>query len=313
MNQRLIRILGGTTVNYPYALENRYPRILETILSLWDDDEIDNYFMELMVNDRSGRSGFPPDIAAEIMHLSLVHAAQVPPDKRKDIWDADSDSFANFTPHLANDWIAPDESCKLELQKLDIPCTPEGFLEAAETGNRTAVALFVEAKASTEVRDNRGWTPLMMASFHGRDEIVALLIKHDADVNALDLGGNSALHWAAFGGHVSCARQLIQNHARIDARNNFGWTPLMQATARNHLEVVVLLIDSGVNLDAAADDGYTALHKAAALGYCEIAQLLLEQGADRKLKTGDGDTAEKLAVKNRQEAVARLFVPVSDD
>jgi ankyrin repeat protein len=313
MNQRLIRILGGTTVNYPYALESRYPRILETILSLWDDDEIDNYFMELMVNDRSGRSGFPPDIAAEIMHLSLVHAAQEPPDKRKDIWGADSDSFANFTPHLANDWIAPDESCKLELQKLDISCTPEGFFEAAETGNRTAVALFIEAKISTEVRDNRGWTPLMTASFHGRDEIVALLIKHEADVNALDLGGNSALHWAAFGGHTVCARQLIQNHARIDARNNFGWTPLMQATARNHLEVVALLIDSGVNLDAAADDGYTALHKAAALGYSEIAQLLLEQGADRKLKTGDGDTAEKLAVKNRQEAVVGLFVPVSND
>ena len=313
MNQRLVRILGGTTVNYPYALESKYPRILETILSLWDDDEIDNYFMELMVNDRGGRSGFSPDIAAEIMHVSLVHAAQEPPDKHKDIWDAGSDSFANFTPRPAADWTAPDEHDKIELQKLDISCSPEGFFEAAETGNRTAVALFIEAKTNTEVRDNRGWTPLMTASFHGRDEIVELLIKHDADVNALDMGGNSALHWAAFGGYAGCARQLIQNHARIDARNNFGWTPLIQATARNHLDIVALLIDSGVNLDAAVDDGYTALHKAAALGYNDIVRLLLEQGADRTLKTNDGDTAEKLAIKNRQEAVAKLFMSVSDD
>lgn len=310
MNQRLVRILGGTTVNYPCALENSYPRILETILSLWDDDEIDNYFMELMVNDRGGRSGFPPEIAADIMHLSLVHAAQESPDKHKDIWDAASNSFTNFAHHPATDWSAPDEHYKIELQKLDIPCTPEGFFEAAETGNRTAVALFIEAKINTAVRDNRGWTPLMMASFHGRDEVVGLLIKHDADVNALDLGGNSALHWAAFGGHTACARQLMQNHARTDVRNNFGWTPLMQATARNHLEVVVLLIDNGVNLDTAADDGYTALHKAAALGYSEIARILLEQGADRKLKTNDGDIAEKLAVKSRQEALVSLFKSV---
>jgi hypothetical protein len=67
MDQRLIRILGGTTEHYPYALENKYPRILETIMSLWDEDEIDPYFMELMVSDREGRGGFPPDVAANIM------------------------------------------------------------------------------------------------------------------------------------------------------------------------------------------------------------------------------------------------------
>ncbi|OGT38463.1 MAG: hypothetical protein A3K00_07415 [Gallionellales bacterium RIFOXYD2_FULL_52_7] len=307
MNQRLIRILGGTTVNYPYTLESKYPRILETIMSLWDEDEIDNYFMELMVNDRGGRSGFPPDVAAEIMHLSLVHASQEAPDKHKDIWDAPSESFVNFTPHPANDWADPNEPYKTELQKLDITCTPEGFFEATETGNRTAVALFMEAKINTEIRDNRGWTPLMMAAFNGHEEIIGLLIQHGADVNALDSGGNSALHWAAFGGHISCAKQLVQHHAKIDARNNFGWTPLMQATARNHPGIVALLVDSGVNLDAAADDGYTALHKAAASGYSEIVQLLLEQGADKNVKTSDGDTPEKLAVRNRQEAVIKLF------
>lgn len=45
MNQRLLRILGGKTEHYFYALESKYPRILETIMSLWDEDEIDNYFL----------------------------------------------------------------------------------------------------------------------------------------------------------------------------------------------------------------------------------------------------------------------------
>lgn len=308
MNQRLLRILGGKTEHYPYALESKYPRILETIMSLWDQDEIDGYFLELMVSDRGERAGFPPDVAADILHLSLVHAAQEASDKAKNIWDISPDSFVNFTPHPATDWADPAQRVKDELDKLGILCTPEGLFEATETGNRTAVALFIEAQSNLEVRDNRGWTPLMMAAFNGCDEIVGLLIQHNADVDAIDLGGNSALHWAAFGGHTSCAKQLVEHHAKINACNNFGWTPLMQATARNHPEIVSLLIASGVNLDIAADDGYTALHKAAASGYGEIVKLLIDQGADQNLKTSDGDTARKLAIKNKQEEVIKLLV-----
>ena len=303
MDQRLIRILGGSTENYPYALEKNYPRILETIMSLWDDDEIDNYFMELMVSNRGDRAGFPPDIAAEIMHLNLVHAAQEPPEKHTDIWAVSADSFANFTPHAAPNLSSANESIKAQLSKLGIPCTVEGFFDAVEAGNRTAVALLLEAPLSSEVRDSRGWTPLMMASFRGHDEIADLLIQHKADVNALDLGGNTALHWAAFGGHSACARKLIQHHARTDVRNNFGWTPLMQATARDHLQIAAILIDSGVNLDTASDDGHTPLHKAAASGYIDLVKLLLEQGANKNLKTVDGQTPLQLAVRNKQQAV----------
>lgn len=313
MNQRLLRILGGKTEHYPFALESKFPRILEQIMSLWDDDEIDSYFVELMVSNRIGRTGFPPDIAAEIMHLSLVHAAREQPDKPKDIWEANSESFSNFTAHPATDWTSPIPAIQTELQKYKLPSTPEGYFEAAETGNRAAVALFIEAQSNTEIRDNRGWTPLMTAAFYGRDEIIVLLIQHHADVNAVDLNGNSALHWAAFGGHTACATQLIQNHAEIDAHNNFGWTPLIQAAARNHAGVVALLINSGVNLDSAANDGYTALHKAAASGYEEIVKLLLVQGIDKTLKTGKGDTACELAVKNHQDKIVSLFASESNN
>lgn len=309
MNQRLIRLLGGTTEHYPYALESRHPRILKMILSLWDDNELDDYFKELMVGDRDGRTGFAHDVAADIIHLSLVHAAQESTDKPKDIWEASPDAFANFTPRTtsADNLFDPTADIKIELQRLGIPCTPEGFFDAAETGNSAAVDLFIEARFSTEIRDNLGRTALMMAVLHDRNEIISLLIKHKAEVNAVDLGGNSALHWAAFGGYTGSASLLIKNHARINARNHFGWEPLLQATARNHFNVASLLIDRGVNLDAASDDGYTALHKATASGYLEIVQLLLGHGADHNLKTRNGDTPVMLAIRNRQEAVANLL------
>ena len=309
MNQRLIRILGGSTEHYPYALESKYPRILEQIMSLWDSDEIDHCFMDLMVTNRGDRVGFPPEVAAEIMYLSLVHAAQESPDKNKDIWDASSNLFVNFTPHatLENSWPAPPADIRDELKKLGFYVTLEGFFDAIEENNRAAVALFIQVPISTEIRDNRGWTPLMLAAFLGNIEITELLIKSSADINALDLGGNSALHWAVFGCHTACTRILIEHHARTDTRNNFGWTPLMQATARNNLEGVVLLIASGVNLDTAANDGMTALHKAAASGYLELVELLLEQGADRKLKTYAGLTPMELAVNNKHERVIQVL------
>ncbi|MDD4927845.1 MAG: ankyrin repeat domain-containing protein [Gallionella sp.] len=308
MNQRLIRILGGATERYPHALESNFPRILNNIMSLWDDEGMDDYFMSLMVSDRPHRNGFPPEVAAEILHLSLVHAAAELPEKPKGIWDAPKNSFASFASHPAENLSTTAIAIKSELGKVNLSYTTEGFLTAAETGNCAALALFLEAKNSPEIRDNRGWTPLMIAAFNGMDEAVALLIRHGADVNALDLGGNSALHWAAFSGHLSCAKQLIDNHALINIRNNFGWSPLFQATTRNRPDVVSLLIASGANLDSAADDGYTALHKAAASGYSEIVQLLLAHGTDKSLTTHDNNTAQTLAAKNKHDDIANMLM-----
>lgn len=309
MNQRLIRILGNSAERYPYALEKKFPRILNTIMSLWDKDKIDDYFMELMISKRPNRAGFPPDVAAEIMHLSLVHAAQDPSSKHEDIWETESNAYKSFTPHQGNNWSEPNPHVRSELQKHNIPSTPEGFFQAAETDKRVAVALFLEAKVGTEIRNNRGWTPLIMAAFNGHHEILDLLFQHKPDVNALDMDGNTALHWAAFNGHISCASRLIQHHAKIGIQNNSGCTPLMQAAARNHPDITKLLIENGAALDATADDGYTALHQAAASGYSEIVELLLAQGAATNLRAIDGNTPYTLAVKNKQADVFKLLMP----
>lgn len=295
MNPRLVRILGGNTAQYPHALESQFPRILETLLSRWDEDEINACFTELLVDGRGDRAGFPPEVAADILHLSLVHAAQEAPEKCSGIWDVEPSSFANFTPHHATEPNTPPQ---------DLNAAPEAFFTAIENGDRAAVMHTLSTQSASELRDPRGWTPLMMAAFSGQKEMLALLLHHQADVNAQDTGGNRALHWAAFGGDAACAQLLLQHHAKPDAHNHFGWTPLLQAAARNHPEVAKLLIDAGVNLDSATEDGYTALHQASAAGYHELVELLLTSGADRNCLTHEGDTALKLARKNGQDAIA---------
>lgn len=317
MDQRLLRILGGETAHYPYALENKFPRVFNKIMLLWDAPEIDAYFMDLIVDSRGGRVGFPQDVAAEIVHLSLVHGAHHQAKQTSDVWDTSSESFVDFAatalPEDSRTWREPPEKIRAAIQQLGISCTAEGFLQAAEIGDRAATGLFLEGGVGTEIRNERGWTALMLAAFSGQSAVVELLLKHGADVYSSDLGGNSALHWAAFSGHVDSAKLLLDRHADVDARSNFGWTPLLQATARRHLEVVMLLINHGANLNLCARDGNTALHKAAASGYSEIIRPLLANNADTNLRNLEGETAVKLAIKNKQETAIKVLLTTPHD
>jgi ankyrin repeat protein len=312
MDQRLLRILGGDTTHYPYALESKFPRVFSKIMLLWDSPDIDAYFMDLIVDSRGGREGFPQDVAAEIVHLSLVHAAHHQSKQTSDVWEVDSDSFVGYAstalPEDRRVWREPPDAIKHAIQKMGMSCTAEGFLQAAESGDRAAVGLFLEGKVSTEIRNERGWTPLMLAAFSGQDAIVELLLKRGADVFSSDAGGNTALHWAAFAGYVNSAKLLIEHGADVDAHTNFGWTPLQQATARRHLEVVMLLINHGANLNLVASDGNTALHKAAASGYTEIIRPLLAHHADTTLKNLEGETAVKLAIKNKHDHAVKVLL-----
>ncbi len=87
MDPRLLKILGGNEKYYPHVLASKYPRVLAKIMLLWDSSELDDYFLELMVNKRGYRAGFPPEVASEIIFLNLVHSILHPPAAKQDVWD----------------------------------------------------------------------------------------------------------------------------------------------------------------------------------------------------------------------------------
>ncbi len=312
MDQRLLRILGAQAELYPHALESKFPRVFGQIMALWDMPEIDDYFMELMVDGRGGRAGFPQDVAAEIMHLSLVHASQHQRQDTENVWDVSAKSFVNFDTHATLEetvaWREPPQNICAEIEHHHVRCTLAGFLQAAENGNRAALGLFLEAHTGTESRNEHGWTALMLAAFTGHVEIIELLLRYRANVYAIDAGGNTALHWAAFAGHVECAKILIAHHAEVDARNSLGLSPLAQATSHRNLEIVMLLINHGANLNLVDQGGNTALHKAATAGYAEIIRPLLAHQADTNVQNLVGDTPLKLASKNNHEKCVSLLL-----
>jgi len=72
----LLKKMGESAAgNFPERIAQTYPHILARITDLWGTAALDAYLDSLMLNDREGRQGFPPDVAMEIFHLISVHEA----------------------------------------------------------------------------------------------------------------------------------------------------------------------------------------------------------------------------------------------
>ena len=75
LRAELLANLGSHADVYPAHVEQSFPRILAKIVALWGKPELEEFLSSLMVSDRPGRQGFPPDVAMEIFRLSMVHGS----------------------------------------------------------------------------------------------------------------------------------------------------------------------------------------------------------------------------------------------
>jgi len=64
--------------DYPSILETGFPRVIQAIQALWGYRELNDYFRKLMIDDRGGRDGFPPEAWEEIYLLQHIHEELIP-------------------------------------------------------------------------------------------------------------------------------------------------------------------------------------------------------------------------------------------
>lgn len=287
MSEHLKLLLKGYENKYPQQLVGKYPRIAEKIVALWDTPEaFEVYLQDLLVADRHDRQGFPPDVASELLSINMIYdEIQRLQKQPEDIWGSEADK------------------AKEELDRIGVAVTQLSLFQASERRNPETLKLLLKAGMNPNVRDEKEWTPLMVASFEGSEDIALILIQHGASVMAKDRGGYTPLHWAALGGFTSVVKLLIQKSADVSARTNYGITPLIQATAKGHFEVSKVLLEAGAKPNEPSDEGWTALHKAVANGYADIVRVLLEHGGDLLLPNKEGITAFLLAQKSPHEAI----------
>lgn len=289
---------GDYRDKYPHRLVVQFPHVARHLESIWrDKTAVADYLSDLMIPSRPNRKGFPPDVAAEIMSLSIAYdliGHLVAPAEMTG--QAGSGSYQ---------W--DEERAVKEIEELGFPFTRDGFFKAVEAGREDVVQRFLKLGFDVDYRDARDWTPLMIAAFHGREALALQLIRFGANLRATDRGGYSSMHWAAYSGFSRLVAALLDHGLPANEVSNVGITPLLQAAARGHLDVVELLIAHQANPNLAAKDGSTPLFKAVANNHYGVVLALINAGAYCNVTLKDGTTLEALVDKAKDARIRALF------
>jgi ankyrin repeat protein len=97
---------------------------------------------------------------------------------------------------------------------------------ATQIGSRELVKLLLEYKADVNATNLEGWTPLAWATARKMESIIMLLIQYNANPITKAKDGTSPLHWATYGKLDQIIRLFLKGGASIHAPDNKGSTPL---------------------------------------------------------------------------------------
>jgi ankyrin repeat protein len=157
------------------------------------------------------------------------------------------------------------------------------------------------ASHATE-RNDDGISAVLLARYHGRDDMVAALMPADDELDVFE---------AAALGHVDRVRELVEIEPELaSAWSPDGYTPLHLAAFFGHPGIVELLLRYEVDVDAVARNEMRVrpLHSAAAgPRAAEIARLLLDAGADPAATAEGGFTALDSARQNGDAELEQLL------
>lgn len=92
-----------------------------------------------------------------------------------------------------------------------------------------------------DLKNEKGYSPLMLAAYHGHLQACLILISRGAEVNSLDSAGNSILMGVAFKGHLEIVTMLVKHGADVSYRNPKGQSALEFAQLFGRSEVVKFL------------------------------------------------------------------------
>jgi len=124
-----------------------------------------------------------------------------------------------------------------------------------------------------EARDQRGSTPLILATYLGDLPTTKVLVEAGAPLEATDAAGNTALMGVCFKGFTEVAAYLGDQGANVNARGDHG-SALHFATMFNKADIVDMLLSRGADASAKDGRGMTAADHARQRGLTELAERL---------------------------------------
>lgn len=91
VRDRILEKLGPAYASaYPKTVEEHYPHVLEKISLMWGTMEMERFFEDLLLTQRSGRQGFSNEAFSEILELIEVYRKvglmKQPAKREGDVW-----------------------------------------------------------------------------------------------------------------------------------------------------------------------------------------------------------------------------------
>jgi len=155
------------------------------------------------------------------------------------------------------------------------------LLDAAERGDRAAVARLLTKGANPNTPGPDGTTAIMYAAANDDLELVRALIKAGANVKLTNQFGTSALTEAAIIGSAPILDALLKAGADPNTKNPEGETALMAVARTGKVDAAKRLFEAGADINAKENfGGQTALMWAAAQGQADMVKFLASNGAD---------------------------------
>lgn len=159
-------------------------------------------------------------------------------------------------------------------------------LHAVKCSPYDAVKIILDDPATDLTKQGQdGLTPLLAASYEGREDIVLyLFLTKKADLGGTDQQKRNLLHLAALKGHLGVIQNIGNNLRKSNVRL---WEKL---------------------LEAQDDLGMTPVHLAAQYGRADVLVYFLSTGINQNMLDGNGKSPLYWALKNKQDRAAEVLI-----
>lgn len=185
------------------------------------------------------------------------------------------------------------------------------WFKAASIGDLKAIKKLIN-KINVNMKDEYGYTALILAADRGYQNIVEFLLKiPNINVNIQNNRGDTALYEATSSGHRNIVKLLLQMPSiNVNAQNHDGWAAIHWATSENDIQMVKLLLDTpGLNINIQMNIGDTPLMRAFVNLDENIIKLLLSHdNIDVNIQNNEGYTALIFATWQINKEIVELLL-----
>lgn len=138
--------------------------------------------------------------------------------------------------------------------------------DLARSGDSDALSRLLDKGLPPNLRNHKGDSLLMLASYHGHREAVRVLLRYKADPDLRNDNGQTPIAGAAFKGNLPMIELLLAHGADVEGASPDGRTALMIAAMFDRTEIVDYLVAQGANVNAKDANGVDAIDSAKRMG-----------------------------------------------